>query len=59
MFFKLFQKECVQMGKSLIYWIFIACVGVFFFSQMGSPNFDGKAPVKGQEETRRKTGRRT
>ena len=39
------------MGKSLIYWIFIACVGIFFFSQMGSPDFDGTAPVKGQEET--------
>lgn len=51
MFFKLFQKECAQMWKSLIYWIFIACVGIFFFSQMGNPDFDGTAPVKGREET--------
>lgn len=52
MFFKLFQKECMQTGKSLIYLIYILCVWIFFFSQMGNPNFEKlKAPVQGQEES--------
>ncbi|MEE0467951.1 MAG: ABC transporter permease [Blautia sp.] len=46
MFFKLLQKECMQTFKSLIYWIYVICVLLFFFTQMGSPEFDAKKPVK-------------
>lgn len=52
MLFKLFQKECFQTGKSLIYWVYVVCVLLFFFSQMGNPEFDKlKEPVKGEEGT--------
>ena len=46
MFFKLLQKDCMQTFKSLIYWIYVICVLLFFFTQMGSPEFDAKKPVK-------------
>lgn len=49
MFFKLLQKECVQTFKSLIYWIYVICVLLFFFTQMGSPGFDAKKPVKTED----------
>ena len=52
MFFELFKKECAQTGKSLIYWFYVLCLLLFFFTQMGNPGFDfqGK-PVKGEEDT--------
>lgn len=49
MFFKLCQKECDQTFKSLIYWIYVVCVLLFFFTQMGSPEFDAKKPVKTED----------
>lgn len=49
MFFKLLQKECMQTFKSLIYWIYVICVLLFFFTQMGSPEFDAKKPVKTED----------
>ncbi|WP_159430644.1 ABC transporter permease [Blautia sp. Marseille-P3201T] len=36
----------MQTFKSLIYWIYVICVLLFFFTQMGSPEFDAKKPVK-------------
>ncbi len=49
MFFKLLQKECGQNFKSLIYWIYVVCVLLFFFTQMGSPGFDAQKPVKTED----------
>lgn len=49
MFFKLLQKECMQAFKSLIYWIYVICVLLFFFTQMGSPGFDAKKPVETED----------
>ncbi len=49
MLFKLLQKECVQTFKSLIYWIYVICVLLFFFTQMGSSEFDVKRPVKTED----------
>lgn len=48
MFLSLFKKECTQVFKSLIYWLFITCLALFFFTQMGKISFASK-PVKGQE----------
>lgn len=51
MFFKLIQKECCQTAKSMIYWIYIICIVLFFMTQMGKPGFDKvKEPQPGQEE---------
>ena len=52
LFFELFKKECVQTGKSLIYWIYVLCLLLFFLTQMGNPGFDSQIkPVKGEEST--------
>ena len=34
MILTLFRKECSQTAKSLIYWLYGACLVLFFFSQM-------------------------
>lgn len=50
MFLRLFQKECSQVGKSLIYWLYVICMVLFFTSQMGSMKDNMLlAPQKGQE----------
>lgn len=50
MFFELLKKECGQTLKSLIYWLYVFCLLVFFYSQMGSGSFDNIAkPVPGEE----------
>ena len=38
MFVTLFRKECAQTAKSLIYWLYVACLVIFFNSQLGSLN---------------------
>ncbi|GAA3646165.1 hypothetical protein [Asaccharospora irregularis] len=48
MFKTLFLKECKETLKSITYYIFLACIVIFFITQMGS--FPGIAkPVQGQE----------
>ena len=50
MFLKLFAKECGQMLKSLIYYLFLAAVVFFYVSQVGSFT-PYSEPLKGQEES--------
>lgn len=45
---QLIVKECRHTVKSLIYLVYVACVALFFFTQMGNVTFL-EAPVKGQE----------
>lgn len=48
MFSTLFIKECKEILKSITYYIFLACIVIFFITQMGS--FQGVAkPIQGQE----------
>lgn len=50
MFLSLIQKECAQTGKSLIYWLYVVCLVLFFTSQMGSMKDNMlQAPKEGQE----------
>lgn len=49
MFWGLFKKECKMTWKSLIFWLYIAAVTLFFFSQMGTIQFEPK-PLPGEEE---------
>lgn len=50
MFLRLFQKECAQVGKSLIYWLYVVCLVVFFSSQMGSMKDNMlQPPERGQD----------
>lgn len=49
MILTLFRKECSQTAKSLIYWLYVACLVLFFFSQMGSMQIL-PPPVEGQED---------
>lgn len=50
MFLRLFQKECAQVGKSLIYWLYVVCLVLFFSSQMGSMKDNMlQPPEKGQD----------
>ncbi|MFT4144354.1 MAG: ABC transporter permease [Mobilitalea sp.] len=49
MFLELFLKECKQTLKSLTYIIIIACMVVFYVSQMGDMELIEK-PVQGQED---------
>lgn len=46
MFLRLFQKECAQAGKSLIYWLYVICLVLFFTSQMGSMKDNMLPPPK-------------
>ena len=50
MFFKLFAKECGQMLKSLIYYLFLAALIFFYVSQVGSFT-PYSEPLKGQEQS--------
>ena len=50
MFLKLYAKECGQMLKSLIYYLFLAAVVFFYVSQVGSFT-PYSEPLKGQEES--------
>lgn len=46
----LFVKECRQTMTSLIFLIYIACIGLFFYTQLGNVSFDEAEPPKpGQE----------
>ena len=36
MFLTLFRKECAQTAGSLIYWLYVACLVLFFNSQLGN-----------------------
>lgn len=48
MFITLFLKECKEHLKSITYYIFVACVILFFVTQMGA--FGGVVkPIKGQD----------
>lgn len=48
MFKTLFLKECKETLKSITYYIFLACIVIFFITQMGS--FEGvQKPIQGQE----------
>ena len=49
MFWTLFAKECRQTVRSLIYWLTVIILSLFFFSQLGDIQITGK-PVKGQED---------
>lgn len=49
MFWTLFAKECRQTVKSLIYWLTVIILTLFFFSQLGDMQITGK-PAKGQED---------
>lgn len=48
MFLRLWKKECIQTGKSLVFLIFIACTVLFFFSQMGQMDYLTE-PAEGEE----------
>lgn len=48
MFGQLFVKECRQTAKSLIYYIFVICIAVFYFSQLGNMSIDER-PRTGEE----------
>ena len=42
MIWTLFKKECRMLWKSLIFWLYILAVALFFFSQMGTITFEPK-----------------
>lgn len=48
MFGALFVKECRQVLRSLVYYIYIAVFVLFISSQMGSEGLDVREPVPGQ-----------
>ena len=48
MFVTLFRKECAQTAKSLIYWLYVACLVLFFNSQLGNMHILAP-PQEGQE----------
>ena len=48
MFMTLFRKECAQTVKSLIYWLYVACLVLFFNSQLGNMHILAP-PQEGQE----------
>lgn len=49
MFVTLFLKECRQIGKSIVYYVFLACLILFFISQLGSESWSLEKPRPGQE----------
>lgn len=50
MFLELWKKECGQVAKSLIYWLYVIVLAVFFVSQLGSlKSHMLKEPKKGQD----------
>ena len=48
MIMTLFKKECTQILKSLIFWLYVACLIFFFNSQMGNSTVLNP-PQEGQE----------
>lgn len=54
MFWTLFRKECLMILKSLIFWLYVLGLSLFFFSQMGTITFESK-PEPGQESYGMKT----
>ncbi|MCD2492885.1 ABC transporter permease [Lacrimispora sp. NSJ-141] len=50
MFISLFWKECRQIGKSIVYYAFLACLILFFMSQLGEESWNLAKPQPGQEE---------
>ena len=48
MFLSLLAKECRQTMKSMIYWLIVVILVVFYFSQLGGMTIDEK-PEPGQE----------
>lgn len=48
MIWTLFKKECRTLFKSLIFWLYVLALCLFFFSQMGTITFESK-PEPGQE----------
>ena len=48
MFLTLFRKECAQTVKSLIYWLYVICLVVFFNTQLGS-QYILTPPQEGQD----------
>lgn len=48
MIMTLFKKECTQILKSLIFWLYAACLIFFFNSQMGNSTVLNP-PQEGQE----------
>lgn len=51
MFLRLWKKECIQTGKSLVFLIFTACAVLFFFGQMGHMDY-WPEPREGAESYR-------
>ncbi len=49
MIFTLIRKECTQIYRSLIYWLYAACLILFFYSQLGGMNIL-EPPREGQED---------
>lgn len=49
MFLTLFRKECAQTAGSLIYWLYVACLVLFFNSQLGNMDILSP-PQQGQED---------
>lgn len=50
MMLTLWKKECVQTVKSLIYWLYVVCLVLFYSSQLGGIGNDMvKEPQPGQE----------
>lgn len=50
MFLRLWKKECMQVAKSLIYWLYVVALVIFYVSQLGSLGNEMIAPPKpGQE----------
>lgn len=49
MIFTLIRKECAQIYRSLIYWLYAACFILFFYSQLGGMNIL-EPPREGQKD---------
>ena len=50
MFLRVWEKECKQIANSLIYWLYIIVLAIFFLSQLGSLKEEMiQKPEKGQE----------
>lgn len=48
MFLNLLAKECRQIAKSMIYWLIVGILVIFYFSQLGGMSIAEK-PEPGQE----------
>lgn len=48
MFLRLWKKECMQNAKSIVFILFIICMALFYFSQMGQITY-APEPKEGQE----------